>query len=114
MDDIQKNYFENGGVFFVILDDEELIGTGAIRYYSGEMCELKRLWLLTEHQGKGLGYRMIQELFSIARGMRYKKIRLDTDPNSQKRAYDLYKRIGFRDLHPHPDHPDDIVMELDL
>ena len=31
MDDIQQTYFENGGIFLVMTDDNQLIGTGAIR-----------------------------------------------------------------------------------
>jgi hypothetical protein len=31
MDDIQKNYFENGGTFLGMFDDGEMICTGAIR-----------------------------------------------------------------------------------
>ena len=114
MKDIQAGYFENSGVFLVMTENEEIIGTGAIRKYAGNVCELKRLWFLSSYHGRGLGYRMIQELFSIAREMGYTKIRLETDPIAQKRAYDLYKRIGFRDLHLDPDDMEDMLMEMDL
>jgi putative acetyltransferase len=114
MDDIQQNYFEKSGTFLVITEKNKIIGTGAIRHVSEGVCELKRLWLLQEYQGKGLGYRMTQELFTFARNQGYRRIVLETDPVIQKRAYDLYKRVGFRDLHPNPDHPEDMVMEMDL
>src|SRR5438034_3035279 len=65
MDDIQKDYFENGGTFLALFDHDELIGTGAIRKFDEETCELKRLWLLHEYHGQGLGYRILQELLSI-------------------------------------------------
>ena len=114
MKDIQADYFENGGIFLVMTENGEIIGTGAIRKYDRDICELKRLWFLPSHHGRGLGYRMIQELFRVVREMGYKKIRLETDPIAQKRAYDLYKRIGFRDLHIDPDGPEDMFMEMDL
>ena len=79
MDDIQQSYFNNGGTFLVTMDDAEMIGTGAIRKLENDICELKRLWLLTTYQGKGLGYGMIQELFVFAREKGYRKIRLQTD-----------------------------------
>src|SRR5512138_864586 len=50
MDDIQVNYFENGGIFLAMFDDDEMISTGAIRRIDDETCELKRLWLLHEYQ----------------------------------------------------------------
>lgn len=114
MDDIQASYFENGGTFLVMTDNSEIICTGAIRQYADGICELKRLWLLQEYQGKGLGYRMIQELFAFARDTGYRRVILETDPVAQSRAYNLYKRLGFRDLHPHPEHTEDMLMEMEL
>jgi putative acetyltransferase len=114
MDDIQKNYFEARGTFLVMLMDSELIGTGAIRKLREDICELKRLWLLTEHHGKGLGYLMIQELFSFARGSGYKRIWLQTDATYQSRALEFYKRLGFDEIPRYSDRTDDISMELVL
>jgi putative acetyltransferase len=97
-----------------MLKDSELIGTGAIRKLREDICELKRLWLLTEHHGKGLGYRMIQELFSFARGSGYKRIWLQTDAMYQSRALEFYKRLGFDEIPRYSDRTDDISMELVL
>jgi putative acetyltransferase len=114
MDDIQTNYFENGGVFLVMLDGNEMIGTGAIRQLEDDTCELKRLWLLSKFHGKGLGYRMLQELLSFAREKGYQRIRLETDPESQSRALDFYRRIGFYEIPRYTERTDDIAMELPL
>jgi putative acetyltransferase len=114
MDDIQTNYFENGGIFLVMLDGNEMIATGAIRQLEDDTCELKRLWLLSEFHGKGLGYRMLQELLSFARGKGYQRIRLETDPESQSRALDFYRRIGFYEIPRYTERTDDIAMELPL
>ena len=114
MDDIETNYFENGGIFLVMLDGNEMIATGAIRQLEDDTCELKRLWLLSEFHGKGLGYRMLQELLSFARGKGYQRIRLETDPVSQSRALDFYRRIGFYEIPRYTERTDDIAMELPL
>ena len=114
MDDIQHNYFENGGVFLVMLDDNQLIGTGAIRYLEEGICELKRLWLLFEYHGKGLGYRIMQELFSFARAREYQRMRLETDRGHQNRASDFYKRLGFYEIPRYSDNEDDMAMEMIL
>ena len=55
MDDIQHNYFEKGGIFLVLTQDRRIIGTGAIRQLEDKICELKRLWLLTEYHNLTLG-----------------------------------------------------------
>jgi putative acetyltransferase len=112
LDDIQGSYFDNGGVFLVMTDDDEIICTGALRKLEEGVGEIKRLWLLTEYHGKGLGYLMIRELLAIAREMKYERIRLETDPIVQKPALDFYKRLGFYEIPGYSDRTDEIAMEL--
>jgi putative acetyltransferase len=113
MDDIQRSYFDNDGIFLVMTDEEQIIGTGAIRKIDAETCELKRLWLLFEYHGKGLGYRMTQELFKFARQRGFQRIRLETDRDYQNRAIDFYKRLGFYEIPAYGD-PDELALEIVL
>lgn len=115
MDNIEQSYFENGGIFLVTTENDTVIGTGAIRKLEGGVCELKRLWLLSEYHRKGLGFRMMQELLSFAREQGYQRVRLETDPIYQKRAIEFYKRLGFYEvpiLNAHPE--EEILIELIL
>jgi putative acetyltransferase len=114
MDDVRKNYFDNGGTFLVTVQDGRVIATGAIRYLEQGVCELKRLWLLTEYHGQGLGFRMMRELLRIAREKGYKIMRLETDRIVQARAVQFYKRLGFHEIPRFGDDPDDMGMELIL
>jgi len=115
LDNIQKNYFENGGTFLVLHDNGHIIGTGAIRYLEEGICELKRMWLLTEYHHQGFGYRMIQELFSVARAKEYKLMRLETDFEFQTRAVEFYKQLGFYEIPRYEgDDPEDLAMEIRL
>ena len=115
MDDVQKNYFDNGGTFLVTVDDGRIIGTGAIRFLEEGVCELKRMWLLTEYHGQGHGHRMIQELFLIARKKGYKRIRLQTDNVVQTRAINFYTKLGFYEIPRYEgEDPEDLAMELIL
>jgi putative acetyltransferase len=114
--DIQKNYFDRNGIFLVMLDGEKMICTGGVRQIDGEVCELKRVWLLTAYHGQGLGYRMMQKLLAFARARGYKRMRLETDPVSQRQAYIFYERLGFREIpfiNPQPNE-EDIMMEMEL
>lgn len=114
MDNIQKNYFENGGIFLVMTENDQLICTGAIRSLKDDICELKRLWLLTEYHGRGLGYRMLQELLTFAREKGYKRIWLETDPVAQSRALEFYKQLGFYEITSYTDRGDEVAMEMVL
>lgn len=114
MDDIQKSYFDNGGTFLGMFADGELICTGALRRLDDTTCELKRLWLLNEYHGQGLGYRMLMELLSIARARGYQRVRLETDPVAQSRALNFYKQIGFYEIPGYSDRTDEVAMEMVL
>ena len=114
MDDFQGTYFENDGIFLIITDQGRVIGTGAIRKIDDEICELKRFWLLFEYHGKGLGYRLMQELLAFAREKGYVRIRLETDRSEQSRAYTFYRRLGFYDIPRYGDNEDDVAMEMIL
>jgi putative acetyltransferase len=115
MDNIQQAYFDNDGIFLIMTDDDQVIGTGAIRKFEGKTCELKRLWLLTEYHDRGLGYQMIQELLAFARNKGYERIRLETDPVYQKRAVEFYKRLGFQEVPiANAAYDEDILMEMQL
>lgn len=114
MNDIQKAYFENDGIFLVMTENEQLICTGAIRKLKDDICELKRLWLLPEYHGQGLGYRMLNELLTFARNKGYQRIWLETDPIAQSRALEFYKQAGFYEIASYTDRGDEVAMELVL
>jgi putative acetyltransferase len=109
-----KAYYENsGGRFLVVLDREQVIGSGAIRRMDRETGELKRVWMLEKYHGQGIGYRLIQQLFMFAREMGYIRIRIQTSP-AQKRALDFYRKLGFYEIPCYNDERNEISMEIKL
>ena len=118
VDNYQQIYTEPHGIFLVVLDDNKVVGTGAIRPleyvpFGFEIAELKRLWLLELYHGQGIGYRVVMELFGFARQHGYKKIRLQTD-SIQTRAIAFYKRLGFIEIPAYQPSEDDLSMEIVL
>lgn len=114
IDEFQKNYFDNGGIFLVTVLGNRIIGTGAIKYLEEGVCEIKRMWLLREYHGQGYGYQMMQRLLFVAREAGYRAVRLETDPIVQTRAVNFYKKIGFYEIPRYGDDPDDVGMEMIL
>jgi putative acetyltransferase len=114
IEDFQQRYLENGGTFLVTCEGGRIIGTGALRRLEDRVGEIKRLWLLPEFQGQGLGYRMMLELIAAAREKGYTKLRLETSPVYQAQAFAFYRRVGFYEIPRYGDDPDDVGMELDL
>ncbi|MEW5830300.1 MAG: GNAT family N-acetyltransferase [Chloroflexota bacterium] len=113
LDDFQSHYFDNAGTFLVSLDDGQVIGSGAIRRLDGETAELKRMWLLEAYQGRGVGYRLIGELFAFARLRGYRRVRLQTSPE-QTRALAFYRKVGFHEIPCYNDDITEVSMEISL
>jgi GNAT superfamily N-acetyltransferase len=115
LDTYQQTYVEHGGTFLVTCaDDGRIIGTGALKFLEAGVGELKRVWLLPEYQGQGLGYRMMRRLIDAAREQGYTCVRLETCPAYQPRAFAFYQQIGFREIPRYGDDPDDVGLELVL
>jgi putative acetyltransferase len=112
VDNVQEYYDGRRGLFLVVMDDDEVVGTGAVRPLLGEIAELKRLWLLEQYHGQGIGYRVVMQLFEFARQCGYKSIRLQTGIQ-QVRAIAFYKKLGFVQISD-VDSDDDISMEMEL
>jgi putative acetyltransferase len=110
--DIQTSYTSNNGIFLVLLDEQKVVGSGAIRKFNDEICELMRLWLFKEYRGKGFGSKMMQQLLEFAKNNGYKKIRLDVYyPNQQSQALALYKKFGFYEIPAYNNNPAQLWME---
>jgi putative acetyltransferase len=116
LDDVQKSYFTNGGVFLVMVDGQQIIGTGAFQRHAEGVCEVRRVFLLPEYQGQGLGYAMMMELIRLAREMGYGKMNLWTYPHKLTRAVAVYHQLGFANVRPEGmnENSPNIAMELTL
>lgn len=114
LDDVQKNYFENGGVFLVNVYGEQIVGTGAFQRCAEGVCELRRIILLEEYRGRGAGYAMMMELIKRARAMGYVKMCLWTNRVKLRRAVDFYHHLGFVDV-PHEEEDEEgLYMEMEI
>jgi putative acetyltransferase len=113
VDNFQQVYFEHNGIFLVILDDGQLIGTGALKQIDPETAELKRFWLLEQYHGQKIGYALVMRLFAFAREKGYQRVRLQTG-QEQVRALAFYKKLGFYKIPSYNGDEDEISLELRL
>lgn len=102
LNNVQKIYFNNRGVFLVMLNGPKVIGMGAVKYLDDEICELRRMFFAKEYQGLGLGRLMAQTLIDRAKELGYKKMRLWVyNPETQVAAASLYRKLGFYEIPPY-------------
>src|SRR5262245_14896146 len=102
LDDAPKVYFHDSGIFLVVLDDGRVIGTGAVKRLDTETCELRRMFLLREYRGRGLGTQLAEHLLGFARAAGYRRARLATNKKLHA-SHRLYVRLGFDHIPPYGD-----------
>jgi ribosomal protein S18 acetylase RimI-like enzyme len=67
-------------------------------------CEMKRLYVLPEDRGSGLGKALVAATILEAKRIGYREIRLDTLP-SMSGAMALYRKLGFEPMAPYYETP---------
>lgn len=97
MAELPGEYARPSGRLLLAFDEDEVAGCGAMRRLEGDVCEMKRLYVRPEHQGKSIGAGLARELIQQAREAGYSRMRLDTMP-SMTRAIAMYRLLGFREI----------------
>ena len=93
-----------------------LAGCVALHKLELQVCEMKRLYLRPQFRGKGAGRVLAETIIWEARGIGYRRMRLDTVEPLMRDAVAMYRRLGFTEIaayRPNPI-PGAIYMELEL
>jgi drug/metabolite transporter (DMT)-like permease/GNAT superfamily N-acetyltransferase len=97
IDTVASEYEPPAGTFLVAYDDGRPIGCGGIRSLGGGTAEVKRMYVVPEARGRGVGAQLLSRLEREARRLGYDRLRLDTaEPLSEAQA--LYRRAGYREI----------------
>jgi len=76
-------------------EDKIPVGCGAIRKYSEDTVEVKRMYVLPGYRGKGIASKILAELETWAEELKYKKCILETG-SRQIEAISLYTKSGYK------------------
>jgi len=81
--------------------DAQLVGCGAVKFMDddGSYGEIKRVFVQTEHRGKGISKAIMQVLEDELRDRQIRLARLETGI-SQPEAIGLYRRLGYHERGP--------------
>jgi ribosomal protein S18 acetylase RimI-like enzyme len=83
----------------------EPLGCVALRpLVPAAVCELKRLYVVPEARGLGLGRSLLDIILRTAERIGYRELWLDTLP-SLAEAFELYRRAGFEPIAPYYHNP---------
>ncbi|HEY8406337.1 MAG TPA: GNAT family N-acetyltransferase [Gaiellaceae bacterium] len=90
------------GIFLVLRDDAgRAIGCGGIARFDDRRGEVKRMYVVPEARGRGLGRRLLEELEAQARALGYTGVVLETG-DRQPEALGLYESAGFARIPCYP------------
>jgi N-acetylglutamate synthase-like GNAT family acetyltransferase len=92
--DIEANYWDRKGAFFVLLEGQTVIGTAALHHETDAVCEVCRMYLAAAYRGQGLGRRLLDHCVREARERGFREMCLKT-ASVLVEAISLYKRAGF-------------------
>jgi putative acetyltransferase len=87
-------FVEPDGVFVVVRDGDRAVACGGICRFDQLRAELKRMYVLPEARGRGLGRRVLVELEAEARRLGYRALVLETG-DLQREALGLYESSGY-------------------
>lgn len=90
----QFNAIDNLNYCIVAYIAEIAVGCGAIKPFDAQSMEVKRMYVLPEHRGKGIAVNILQNLENWSAELQYKTCVLETGLQ-QPEAIALYKKSGY-------------------
>jgi len=101
------------GTLLLASDGGEPAGCGALKPLSPSRildaaevaCEMKRLWVRPQFQGRGLGRKLAAALVHYARKQGYTAMYLDTIPAAMQTANRIYTSLGFEQVERYGTNP---------
>jgi len=95
------------GALLLVRDDVgEAVGVVGVRRFAEGDAELKRMYLVPEVRGSGLGRAMAEVAVTAARSLGYRRLLLDTVA-SLTAAIAIYEELGFVDIPAYRHNPFD-------
>ena len=87
--------------FFVMRDEGQAIGMGAVKRIDDSHAEIKSMHILSERRGQGSSRQMLDHLVDHALSQGFKRLSLETGSQASfKPAHNLYRSAGFADCGP--------------
>ena len=115
MVNIEETYMRRG-CFWCLFEGDALVGMVAARCIDDEnkIAELKRLYVLPEHQGKGYGGLLFNFALDYVKKQGYRTVRVDTR-HDRAASLHLIEKYRFRRVEKYNDNTfAELFYELDL
>ena len=104
-------YGKPTGALLLAESGGKYVGAVGLRQIENQYtCEVKRMYIKPEYQGKGIGKMLMESVLEEAIIMKYKTIKVDTLGPKMPAAVGLYKSFGFKETTPYNYNPYEGVL----
>lgn len=109
---LTKMYGEPKGALLLAKRDGAYVGAVGLREFDLDIAEMKRMYVLSNYHGMGIGNALTEAFLCQAKDMGYSAVRLDSIRSLDK-ALQLYEYYGFKEIEPYRfnPHPEAVFME---
>lgn len=100
LDFMFETYSKPKSVYYVVENNGRIIGGAGVSQLENEdetICELQKMYFLSEARGLGLGMKMMEKCLQSAKDFGFESCYLETMPYMEN-AQKLYKKVGFEYL----------------
>ncbi len=94
-------YTPPAGCLLLARGEGVAVGVVALRPLAAGIAEIKRLYVVREARGTGVGRMLAERAVEAAAAKGYQRVRLDTHRPSMIAAIALYRRLGFVEIAPY-------------
>jgi GNAT superfamily N-acetyltransferase len=101
------HYAPPSGALLLAHVDGEAAGCVAMHDLGEGNCEMKRMFVPVKFRGRGVGRGLAERVVEAGSKAGYRRMRLDTS-RSQTEALRLYEWLGFRQVEPYYELPEDL------
>ena len=98
-------YTAPGGCLLLAWRGSVTVGVAGLKPLAPRIAEIKRLYVVPEARGFGLGKMLAERAIAEASARGHARIRLDTHRPSMAGAIALYRRLGFAEIRPYGPNP---------
>ncbi len=94
-------YTPPAGCLLIARERGAAIGVVALKPLAAGIAEIKRLYVMPQARGAGVGRMLAERAVAAASAKGYERVRLDTHRPSMMAAIALYRRLDFVEIAPY-------------